>query len=180
MVRQGYSSITMKLHNKKTIDTLKLHNRLLWCFLTLFLIWSVGSYVEAHRLISPCPDTGCHVAVVYADETKVDELVDIYSFRYGKTRYERNRIKALLHFLLLKEQNYGGSDSCGDHGLACGPLQYHQATYESFRKIMMKKGFVKTMGSRLNMKDAIETTAWAISDGREGNWGPVARKEIIL
>lgn len=111
---------------------------------------------------------------------KVDDLVDTYSKKYGKTPYQANRTKALLHFLLLREQNYGGSNNCGDGGKACGALQYHQATYVSYRNIMMKKGLVEDMGSRLDMEDAIETTAWAINDGRENAWGPVARGEIKL
>jgi hypothetical protein len=110
----------------------------------------------------------------------VDELVDKYSKRYGITTYTKNRTKALLHFLLLREQNYGGSNNCGDSGKACGPLQFHAATYEGYRKIMIKRGLVTELGSRLDMEDAIETCAWAINDGREEAWGPVARGEIKL
>lgn len=111
---------------------------------------------------------------------KIDDLVDTYSKKYGKTRYQANAIKVKLHFLLLKEQNYGGSNNCGDSGKACGPLQFHEPTYKAYRKIMIKNGFVTELGSRLDMEDAIETTAWAISDGRETAWGPIARGEIKL
>jgi hypothetical protein len=111
---------------------------------------------------------------------RVDDLVDTYSKKYGKTRYQQNRIKAMLHFLLLREQNYGGSNNCGDSGKACGPLQFHAGTYKGYRNIMIKRGLITDMGSRLSMNDAVETAAWAISDGRERAWGPVARNEIIL
>ena len=70
---------------------------------------------------------------------KVDDLVDTYSKKYGSTRYEQNRIKVALHFLLLREQNYGGSNACGDSGKACGPLQFHAPTYTAYRNIMIKK-----------------------------------------
>lgn len=111
---------------------------------------------------------------------KVDDLVDIYSKKYGKTPYQANRTKALIHFLLLREQNYGGSNARGDGGLAAGPLQFHEGTYISYRNMMIQQGLVSDMGSRLDMEDAIETTAWAINDGREKAWGPVARGEIKL
>jgi hypothetical protein len=110
----------------------------------------------------------------------IDKFVNLYSDKYGKTRYEKNRIKALLHYLLLREQNYGGSDNCGDSGKACGPLQFHEPTYIGYRKIMIQRGLVKEIGSRLLMANAIETAAWAISDGREQAWGPVARDEIKI
>lgn len=166
-------------HHSQTIKDLKMQNRI---FKTALFFTLVGGvlYVTKPQTINPCADTGCSVKVVYADEFKVDELVDTYSHKYGRTSYERNRIKALLHYLLLREQNYGGSDACGDGGKACGPLQFHEPTYISYRNIMIKKGLVKDMGSRLNMKDAIETTAWAISDGREKAWGPVFRGEIKI
>lgn len=86
----------------------------------------------------------------------------------------------MLHFLLLREQNYGGSKNCGDSGLACGPLQFHEGTYERNRKDMIDKGFVNDIGSRHDMSDAIETTAYMISIGQENQWGPVARGEIKL
>lgn len=110
----------------------------------------------------------------------IDKLVDTYSKKYGNSRYESNAIKVKLHFLLLKEQNYGGSTNCGDGGKACGPLQFHAPTYTAYRKLMIKKGLVTDMGSRLDMDNAIETTAWAISDGREQSWGPIARGEIKI
>jgi hypothetical protein len=111
---------------------------------------------------------------------KVDDLVDKYAKKYGMTTYKQNRTKVLLHFLLLREQNYGGSTNCGDGGKACGPLQFHEPTYIAYRKIMINRGLVTELGSRLDMENAIETAAWAINDGREGAWGPVARGEITL
>lgn len=131
--------------------------------------------------ISPLADS-----VVYAAEPTptpkptVDQMVDTYSKLYTSSRWEANRTKALLHFLLLREQNYGGSNNCGDSGKACGPLQFHEPTYQGYRKIMIKRGLVDYVGSRLDMHDAIQTAAWAIADGRENAWGPVLRGEIKL
>lgn len=149
----------------------------IWFMVSMTLI--VAHFITP-SIISPCPETGCFVKTVYADEQKVDILVDTYANKYGTTPYAKNRTKALIHYLLLREQNYGATTACGDSGLACGPLQFHEATYIAFRKSMIKKGFVSSVGSRLNMKDAIETTAWAIANGREKEWGPVMRGEIKI
>lgn len=47
--------------------------------MALALIWIVGSYVEAHRYLSPCPDSGCHVMVktVYASDenTELEQVI---------------------------------------------------------------------------------------------------------
>jgi hypothetical protein len=86
----------------------------------------------------------------------------------------------MLHYLLLREQNYGGSNNCGDSGKACGPLQFHEPTYIGYRKIMIQRRLIDIVGSRFNMDNAIETAAWAINDGREGAWGPIARGEIKI
>ncbi|TVL99545.1 MAG: hypothetical protein CV087_17450 [Candidatus Brocadia sp. WS118] len=154
---------------------------------TLLLISSailIGIWLKPltpHLFVSPPVKTITEAYTPTPTPTpKVDDLVDTYSKKYGKTPYKANRTKALLHFLLLREQNYGGSNNCGDSGKACGPLQFHAGTYQGYRKIMMDKGLVSDMGSRLDMEDAIETTAWAINDGRESAWGPVARGEIKL
>lgn len=110
----------------------------------------------------------------------VDEMVDKYSKKYGKTRYEQNRLKALTHYLLLKEQNYGGSNACGDSGRACGPMQFHEGTYYQYRQQMVKKGLATVFGSRLDMENAIDTAIYMLSIGQEKQWGPVFRGEINI
>lgn len=152
----------------------------------LLLIWAIGrEWTISHPVLSPCPETGCSVKVLYASEEftrdeRIDQWVNKYAFAYAKNRWEGLRTKTLLHFLLLKEQGYGGSANCGDSGLACGPLQFHESTYRRFRGSMMRANVVKAWGSRLDMEDAIQTAAWAICVGREREWGPVLRGEIQL
>lgn len=150
------------------------------------LVWIIGrEWTITHPVKSPCADTGCFVKVIMAKEPltrdqQIDVWVNHYAFKYAKDRWTYIRTKALMHYLLLREQGYGGSDARGDGGLAAGPLQYHEATYQGYRAIMIKRGLVKDVGSRLDMENAIETTAWAINDGREVAWGPVYRGEIKL
>lgn len=171
-------------HNRKHIESLKLQNRILWVFV-YFCILGGLLYITQDSVLSPCSDTGCHVKVVEAEERlsdyqKIDRWVDIYSEKYGKTRYEINRLKALTHYLLLREQNYGGSSNCGDSGKACGPMQFHAGTYTKNRNDMIKKGLAKKLGSRENMENAIETAIYMFSIGQEKQWGPVLREEIKL
>lgn len=110
----------------------------------------------------------------------VDQYIDKYSKMYAKNDYEADAIKVKLHFLLFREARYGKSTACGDGGLACGPLQYHLATYKSYRQQMLDAGLIKEIGSRLNLIDSIQTTAWALSKGKDLAWGPLARAEIKL
>jgi len=177
--------IAMKLkHHSKQIESLKLQNRLLWTFV-YFCILGRLLYITQDRVVSPCSDSGCHVKVVEAEERlsdyqKIDRWVDIYAEKYGKSRYQINRLKALTHYLLLREQNYGGSTNCGDSGKACGPMQFHAGTYAKNREDMLKKGLAFDFGSRLDMENAIETAIYMFSIGQEKQWGPVLREEIKL
>jgi len=150
------------------------------------LVWIIGrEYTIAHPVKSPCADTGCFIKVVMAEEPvsndqQIDEWVDMYAEKFSNTRYEKNRIKALTHYLLLREQNYGGSDNCGDSGNACGPMQFWASTYEQNRNDMIRKGLAFDFGSRLDMEDSIETAIYMFSIGQAKQWGPVYRDEIKL
>lgn len=108
---------------------------------------------------------------------EVDKWVAFYSDKFGKTPSEKNHTRVLLHCLLFNESGYGSNKGHGDSGLAGGPLQYHQGTWDGFRGLMIKQGFTNTIGSRYDMEQAISTTAWAITHNRANNWGPVLRGE---
>jgi hypothetical protein len=150
------------------------------CVLLVSVLTYTGLQITKPTIVSPVYGEGPQGYNVQPKPLTVDEMVDKYATRYAKTTWQKNRTKALLHFLLLREQNYGGSNNCGDSGLACGPLQFHEATYQGYRKIMVARKLTNKIGSRLDMSDAIQTAAWAICDGRETAWGPVARQEIKL
>ena len=42
---------------------------------------------------------------------------------------------------------------------------------------MLKKGLIKEIGSRYDLEQSIETTAWALLEGRGKEWGPILREE---
>lgn len=152
--------------------------RSVWMVATLCLLGVIFFIKTQPAIISPLADSP--VCSSIGPPKTADYLVDFYSSRYGKNRWDKLVIKVKLHFLLLKESAYGGTKSCGDGGLACGPLQYHLPTWFGFRKIMLAQRLITEIGNRENLEQSIETTAWAIANGRELNWGPLARKEIIL
>ncbi len=158
------------------------HDCLILVIFMLLAVIAGREYQHAHPILSPCPDSGC-VSVVYAVEKKlltIDEMVDFYATRYTKNASQKSWMKTTLHFLLYKESKHGEDKQQGDGGLAGGPLQFHEATYQEYRQIMMKRGLTDHIGSRYDLEDAIETATWAISDGRQNAWGPIARGEINL
>lgn len=132
------------------------------------------------NVIAPCPDFCANNHLVFAMEKPnydLDELVDKFSNKYGKTTYLKNRTKAMIHYLLLRETNYGNSTGMGDGGLAGGPLQFHESTYVANSKRMMLLGLRDHVGTRFDLQDSIEVCAWMINQGQENQWGPIYRGE---
>lgn len=110
------------------------------------------------------------------DIQKTDYWLAKYVDKYFKTHYGRSRARATMGCLLNKESEHTfmtESDHHGDNGKAGGILQYWAGTWTGMRKIMLEKGLITEIGSRYNPEEAIETTVWALSDGRERNWGPI-------
>jgi len=97
----------------------------------------------------------------------------------------RSEARMIMHCLAHRENGHGGNpDAHGDNGLAGGPFQFHQATWERMRKAMIKQGHATEIGSRYDFKEASRTTAWAMLETekprnkRSGSifeWGPVLR-----
>jgi len=150
-------------------------------FLFGFLIAGSSLTVE-YEFISPVASTPVEAIDNFKVEYKVVEScqevdcwVDEYSKLYAKSETEAKQIKVKLHFLLYRESKYGADLNCGDGGKSCGPMQFHQATWERMRKQMGEP-----LGDRYDMRQAIQTTAWAIANGRELEWGPILRGEITL
>lgn len=173
------------VHNRSIIKDeravrIRYQKRSYFLMVILFFIASgVVLYFLRDPIISPCPDSGC-ASMQFELPKTIDSMVDMYANKYGKTKWTKLRTKTILHYLLLREAAYGNTKTCGDSGKACGPLQFWEATYISYRNIMISRGLTTVIGSRWDMEQAIETAAWAINDGRERAWGPIARGEIKL
>lgn len=155
---------------------------IVWLMFMLGLVVAGSSLKVEYTFISPLTDNPIEVKEAKASDTcnDIDCWIDEYSNKYGKTTDEKQKIKVKLHFLAYKESKYGLSETCGDSGKACGPLQFWEPTWQGYRKIMLEDNLITEIGSRLDMEQALETTAWAISTGRENSWGPLLRKEIRL
>lgn len=113
------------------------------------------------------------------DPTEADILVAKYADQYGRTKGEQSRLRGILHCLLTKESVHGENKGHGDNGKAGGPLQFWEDTYNGYRKLMIKEGLVEEVGSRYNLENAIETTTWALVNGRGKAWGPILRGECL-
>lgn len=81
----------------------------------------------------------------------------------------------IMHCLAHRENGHAANRHCGDSGKACGPFQFHQPTWEGYRKLMIKAGLATEIGDRYDKKESARTTAWAISTNRAYAWGPILR-----
>ena len=130
---------------------------------------------EPKAIISPLVNKTCAKEIIYREKENIDTWIDKYAKKYSKSKTQESRLKYQLHCLAYFETKHNAFKTCGDSQKACGLYQYHLNTWISFRKIMIKKGLIDEIGDRFNVKQAIETTAWALSDGRINNWGPAKR-----
>lgn len=134
-----------------------------------------------HKLLSPFVSSArvsrATFAKVFDEEETVDSLVAKYAKKYANDTYSEGYLKQILHCLLYRESRYDKDKRCGDGGKSCGSMQFWQDTYNAYRKEMIKKKYVDYIGSRHDLEDAIETTAWAVSSGRGKAWGPILRGE---
>jgi len=81
----------------------------------------------------------------------------------------------IMHCLAHRESGHGASNAHGDGGLAGGPFQFHEETWNRMRKQMIKQGKATEISDRFNLKEAIRTTAWAINNGNAREWGAIYR-----
>lgn len=109
----------------------------------------------------------------------IDLLIGEYADKFATAKKSSSYLRYQLHCLANKESGHYSSTRCGDLQRACGPFQFWEDTYLSFRKIMMENGLVKTIGSRWDLKDATETTAWALVNGHDTDWGPIGRGDCL-
>lgn len=104
-----------------------------------------------------------------------DYWVGEYVDKYFTSPAQQSEMRMIMHCLLNRETKHDLDKGHGDGGKAGGPLQFHQPTWEGYRKIMIERGLVDEVGSRYDQEQAIETTVWAIKDGRAKAWGPILR-----
>lgn len=154
-------------------------------FIVFWLLVSAYSRTQDQPLISPIPEaeakttfTSRIISEAEAEEftrQAIPNMVEMAANKYAKDTKQRNHLVYQLHCLLKHESNYGENKGFGDGGRAGGILQFHEPTYARMRNQMIKSGEATEFGSRMSASNAIETTAWALANGRGNEWGPVKR-----
>lgn len=124
---------------------------------------------------------------VFAEEIQVftltenqDTWIGQYAEKYATKSKNASYLRYQLHCLANKENGHHANDKCGDNGKSCGMYQYREGTWNGFRKEMIKKGLASEVGSLWDDQQAIETTAWALANGKENHWGPIVNKGACL
>ena len=119
-----------------------------------------NSYAS-QEFVSPVPEGGIvvvdkHYIPIYQET--IDQYVAEASKKHRVPRY-------LLHCVIDHESDYR-EQAVGDSGKAVGVAQFWIGTWQDFRKKMGKS----TEDERDNPKEAIDTLAWAISNGLGSHW----------
>jgi hypothetical protein len=111
--------------------------------------------------------------IIDTRETNISTLIDDAVSEFLSDHESESLM--IMHCLAHRESGHGASNAHGDGGLAGGPFQFHEETWQRMRKQMFKQGVADEIGSRYDLKEAVRTTAWAISQGRALEWGPILR-----
>lgn len=137
-----------------------------------------GIRVQASQgIVSPAPAPTPEPVIkeVIVKDEDIDTWVRDYINQYFSNASQRSEMKMIMHCLLNRESQHGLDQGHGDSGMAGGPLQYWEQTWESYRSQMVSEGQTAEIGSRYDMKEAIHTTVWAIKNGKGLAWGPLLR-----
>ena len=111
--------------------------------------------------------------VIDTRETNISTLIDDAVNEFLPNHKSESLM--IMHCLAHRESGHGASNAMGDGGLAGGPFQFHEETWTRMRKQMIKQGKATEIGSRYDLKEAVRTTTWAISNKNGLEWGPILR-----
>ena len=173
-------------YRRKTVKKYQLHAALVLltgALLTLAIVLIDNAITEANaqEFYNPYRDLAVVEKTIVVDtpDENVDAWIREAAAKYANASYPESYLKYQLHCLANKESGhrYDQHTKCGDNNASCGLFQYKQPTWDGFRKIMMKEGLADEIGSLWDDELQVETTAWALSDGRHQNWGPWLRNE---
>ncbi len=151
---------------------------------TGLILWTYG---EVKIIKSTIPFSPLGTMSVQAQESAVETIVETPKYQADDMSVyiseavqeflptHKSESLMIMHCLAHRENGHAANRNCGDSGKACGPFQFHQPTWEGYRKLMIKEGVATEMGDRYDKKESARTTAWAIAGGRETAWGPIAR-----
>jgi len=148
-----------------------------WSIVLIILIAVVYMAQPVKTPVSPSPFYPINsVSASEPEEYKVDDM-SVYISEAVQEFLPKHKSESLMimHCLAHRENGHAANRNCGDSGKACGPYQFHQPTWEGYRKLMIKEGKATEIGNRYDKKESARTTAWAISTNRAYAWGPILR-----
>lgn len=170
-------------YQRKTVDR-RQHNLLLMVLTVTMMILGykqLGIWADEINAqpIHPLADVMEVEKIVPVDtpDENIDAWIREAAAKYQNTSFPESYLKYQLHCLANKESGhrYDQHTRCGDNGKSCGLYQYRKATWTGFRTLMIGQGLATEIGSLWDDKLQVETTAWALSEGRHQNWGPWLR-----
>jgi len=136
-----------------------------WSIVLIILIAVVYMAQPVKTPVSPSPFYPINsVSASEPEEYKVDDM-SVYISEAVQEFLPKHKSESLMimHCLAHRENGHAANRNCGDSGKACGPYQFHQPTWEGYRKLMIKEGKATEIGNRYDKKESARTTAWAIS-----------------
>ena len=144
-----------------------------------------GKAIEKYRepLINPFVGTASAQTIepleLEAVVTPTPALIDIYVStavdEFFTLPGQRSEMRMIMHCLLNRETRHDYGKGHGDNGMAGGPLQFWNDTWNRMRGRMIKDRYATEIGSRYDLKEAIRTTVYAIKQGWGKEWGPILR-----
>jgi len=147
------------------------------------LVALTGGVINNHQMEARAAQTIEYPKVTVRTVTvKVDDPdqnIDSYVGRAVDeffTGHLRSEARMIMHCLLHRESGHAASNKRGDGGLAIGPMQFQQETWNRMRGQMIKAGLATDISSPENLEQSIRTTAWALKNGRGREWGPIYRE----
>ena len=146
-----------------------------WSLLPVLFLW-IAVFCSFEGVSKIAPEAQAYtndILILDTRDTNISSLIEDSVNEFLPSHKSESLM--IMHCLAHRESGHGASDGHGDGGLAGGPYQFHEATWQRMRKQMIKQGAATEIGSRYNLKQAIMTTAWAISQGRALEWGPILR-----
>lgn len=147
----------------------------------IFVIGFIATVKQLLNHRAYAPTHKVYATTEAGESAKLDLPRDIDQFtgdavdEFFESPAQQSEMRMIMHCLLYRETKHDLSKGMGDGGRAGGPLQFWQATWEGYRKLMIDEGYTKEISDRYNLKEAIRTTVWAIKNDRAKAWGPIYR-----
>ena len=163
-----------RLHRKESLkERLEPVILLILTIILGLMLRSYGRKIDMVRAYEEIEINYSEPIVMDTRDTNISSLIDDAVNEFLPTHKSESLM--IMHCLAHRESGHGASNAMGDGGLAGGPFQFHEETWNRMRKQMIKQGYATEIDSRYDLKESVRTTAWAIKEGRALEWRPILR-----